>query len=758
MSTIASTLEFATNFATVATAAATGGREFLAVLERISAEAKTFDKVGAQMASIARAQIAADARVEAQRVKGAQQAEQQAAKLAAQAEQQAQKLAAQDAAQKNAAMARLIQAQVAGAQQVAAIEARAAVEAEKAAAAWAKAAGEESKAAAAIAKAAGTVTGKPASSPGVPAPSIPGLDGSAGVGILGELLNGGGLRSLFGAAGLGEMAGPLAAAADKLLSAAEAIASALAGLVVAGSKIAIDAGAFRETTEIAFEGFLGGAEAAAALYEKALDLSDKIGLDNEKVVAKISALLTAGFGEADALEAVKVVADLTQVRGEAAGNKLNAVLMKIQAADKIDVRNISALRSIGIQTTEVYAKIGEALGKTAKEAEALVKTGQVSADVGVKAIEAVVEKTFGGLAEKAGKTIPRLLGDIEDEAKRLFDKIDTGPIKGFLSNVSAALTGPSGERLRGSLERFFGSVFKAVFGPFEGEDGAAKIENVLEVISRALDNGADAAERSAPALAAVVRILDLIGGKNEDAARTADTLGRVVEVLRALESMDLGALLGIGLDLGIGLADLLGLNDVVPALQAMKAEIEAFFNGFSLASIWAELTGQGQTAGGSLVDGIVQGITSGASRILDAVTSLASSMVGGFKGALKIKSPSEVFADISEDVPEGMALGIERNAHKATGAARAMALSAAASAAAGLGSAGGAPANAQGRSLAGTASTGRGEGVTGPAHTTATQRPAIHIENLVVHAGTEEQGREAARGFWDEIRRLSEAA
>lgn len=748
-------------------AAVLAAQQAQAQQEAIAAQSANAQAVAAQRAQAA---------VDVQGLKGSQAAEAAQAKLAAQQEA----AASAAVAQQNAAQAKLVQSQAnAGnaqalaaqrsAAQVIAIEAKkdaqlevlaekasitAARDAEKRAQAEQKAA---EKSAAIAEKAAADKEGST---------SQRNLD--AGSALLDGNLQG--ALSQFG---------PEGQAAAQVLAVVEKIASIVGGLLKAGADLSIASGTFREDTTLAFEGLLGGEAAAAALYEKAMDLADESGLSKEAVVAKLQKQISAGVSEADALREINAIAAATLGLGEGKASKIDSLLTKIAATDKVSSRVFDSLGVAGLAADDLYAKLGQTTGKTRQELEALAKAGKLSSEQVSAAIEGVLEDKFGKLRDKAGGSIPRILGDIGDEFARLFDKVTgtegAGKFKGLLKGFSDMLTGAEGEKLRGAFNELFGNIFGLLGDSVdmgtasEIIDGLAAgihrigefVKDITPGVSGFFKGFAKGFEQFMPALGALPRLLMTItggvgglGGLFEMAGKgLAYFLGFLLLLAEGFAFFG-GMLLTIVGVVASAVAAVLGLiGSLVSYLDGLWEDFKA-----SISGIGPDLGGASSGAGGAIIDGFVSGIDGKASAVADAVVRAAGNAIAAAKRILGIASPSRVFAEIGDYTGQGFALGIDGAANDVVHSARTMAKdAAAASAAVGMMGPGFLPGGATNSNGRGARAGGTGAAAAASAGTAA-QRPTFHIENVTIHASTEAGGAAAARGFYQELLQLAESA
>lgn len=614
------------------------------------------DQKAADASNKAEAKAAIDERLAA--TKGAIAQETNAQKAAAASDLAHQKAAAADALARNQAVAAMIRKQADAATQTAKVQTTGAAAAEKIQAQIVKdiSAGSKAASAAKPGAAGGASGGAPSVGGGGPDTEVQGTLGA-----------------------ITDKAGGLAGVLQKAAAAIASVIEKLAGLVAQGAQIAISSGTFRENTVMGFKAMLGSAEQADALYEKAMDVSDKIGLDKEQVVQRMAVLMEGGMGAKEALRAVEVIGDATQGLGEAAGNKLGKILSKIQASGKLDKSTIGALKLYGVGEAAVYEQLAKATGKSLEQVKIAVKAGTIDAATGIKAMEDAVEKRMEGLGEKAGQSITRKLGDIQDEFARLFDKISSGAggtaLKGVLSAISDGLTGPAGAGLKSALEDLYGNLGTALFGDVKKGD----IDGVINTVAGAIRTVAGFIKDITPGLQGFGRgFIDGIKQWSGPLAGVAQAFFKLMGVLGGMGSF--WALAGRGIGFLIGFLALLVeiIVSVVLAIIALGVTLSSLFfvllGGWSkllswvgdlLGDLWGLITGAWNSfsawaggAGSNMMSSFAGGISGSAGKVMDAVIAATGNAIKAAERILGIASPSKVFKAIGLNVSKGAAIGI----------------------------------------------------------------------------------------------------
>jgi len=608
----------------------------------------------------------------------------QALKNAAQGEA----LVAQSMAQRNAALAKLIQSQASaeqrraaiaaqgaarvalederGAQQRLNIEAKSAADLEKVeaqhAARMAELAAREQ--AAAVRRASGAGAGKGPDYTGALGALLGGRSNRLGS-ALSKLGVDSGVASLIGGAATSALR-----VAEEVGRIVERLAAKIVDLSIKGSELAISATSAREQLVAAFEG-MGKSEASSeALYKKAIDLSIKTGRDTNIIAAEFKRLVSSGFKNNQLSNIAKMLEDVSDVKGEGKANQLEKLLEKMNAKGSLDTRVITALTNQGFSQADIYAKLAKALNKPVADIPALIKSGKIDSKTAIDAVTSVVEKQVGGVADKLANTVPALIARLKTAATTLFDSVDLGPIKDFLNNILSVITGPTGQELKDSVSELFSSIFETIFGPFKG-DGKDRVQETVKRIASGFRELAAEVRKARPVVEAIVAKLEEMGKKGElEHAARAIGLGLSIAGDAALYFLEQLDELNDTIDAFGSIADA-----VQDAISGVSDAITGFFSG--MYDWVANFFQQGQDIGNALIDGMTDGLTSSLSRAVDAAGAVADAVVAHVKSILGIHSPSTVFGEIGYYSVAGFAGAVDTHAHMASAAAARMAYGAA---------------------------------------------------------------------------------
>ncbi len=408
------------------------------------------------------------------------------------------------------------------------------------------------------------------------------------------------------------------------------------------------------------------------------------------------------------------------------------ILGSEKAASGIYEKALDLAERSGLAKSDAIAKVAEQLGKGLTGSDAI----------------AAVEKGLGAI----GDTVSKRVNAIGLNFGRLFDGIDTKPVRDALGAVGEALKDPA-------LKAAVTGVFNKVLDVFRGitkEDvrGAVdKATGALVLLKDVLTTGEEKARKFAAGVSLAsdaiekfgkVTGLDVLFKTFEVGGQKGSAAGIAFSSALGAVGMAAGGIIGPIIELGAivgGLPDL--FNNGVPAVLAFVDNL----TGGALGALSASLGGW-YDAGINAALGVAQGISDGASSAIAAATDMASSALDAVTSALQIGSPSKAFAELGAFTSQGFGEGIANDNSAEVGAVdmASNALDAAAAAAA-------APASSAARSPGAAASSAAVAGV-GAAPAGRSGVPSLTIEHLEIHAagGDADDIREAVeRGVTDAL-------
>jgi hypothetical protein len=463
-----------------------------------------------------------------------------------------------------------------------------------------------------------------------------------------------------------------ATAAQTYATAVGAVALVVGGLAVAGGKLALDALAFKQSTQFALKYSLGGAEKAAESYGYAQNIARVLGDSARGLAGQMQELVRDGFGAGDAQTIAQLGADLKAMNGgkEVQMSGLISTFKSLQKQGYFDNAAldavIGALPAQGQFGGKVVETLAAKLGIQEKDArlreqKVRAQLGQNQKLRGQKGVDALFETVLAVSGEKkigaaaksfADTTVEGSLTKVKSRFENLFDSMKAdGPGKaviGLLNKVSDALDTdtPAGKKTVATLEKMAATAGQLIDKFDVGlivdglgllEDGIAGVLPYVDALGGGLLQGMKEAG------SVVVDMLGVLSkGNGGDGNKLADSLRNIA--------------IGAGyLVVGVGTA--------IGAVLYLGAKI---------AGVAAFIAGAAGSIGLALVDGIVGGLDSAKSKLVERLESLAQLLPDSVRKLLKIQSPSKVFAEIGANVSLGLARGIDREAPEAQASARAI--------------------------------------------------------------------------------------
>lgn len=486
--------------------------------------------------------------------------------------------------------------------------------------------------------------------------------------------------------GLGGIAlGGVGMLVSKVYELEKEILQVSARLLYAGAELGVQATTFRAMTEISLKAMLGSTHNARIAYDQILDLSQKLGETPERAMEQYKKMLSTGMKTKDIAPAITAIENAGAALGSKAATAVERAITLAGAKGFMDNRALTGLARAGISVQKIYEQLAKQMGKKVSDVQMLVRKGKLDSAEAIKAIEAVVNAQSGGAATARGSSVPGLAMAIGSQIKDLFAHLDLSPIQGFLGNVLGVLKGPAGTNLQTAISDFFGKMFHALFDPFQGPDGAKKLESFVNTAAMLVERLGNVFDTVAPVISKVV---DLIASMSESEQSTGGT-GYFSAIIDALTMVMERAmpLAGVFHDLfnlfqaftpekakpisapGESLTDYL-------STQAKAAKVAQDPTAGMLGDLTKNMANDPANdttqVGVSMVDGIVQGIEDNAAKVIASVEKMCSSAVNAGMAAIGAHSPSVEFAKLGSFTALGYAQGVTNDTSAVTEAVGAM--------------------------------------------------------------------------------------
>ena len=485
------------------------------------------------------------------------------------------------------------------------------------------------------------------------------------------------MRELGASAGsIGGMAPRAVAGLAAIGVAAAATAAAVAGLAVGlgalvfgGAKLAIEAAEAKADTLDMLEAMLGSQEAAAGAYTDIIAITKTVAVSQAAAQTLAQELTAAGVtNRATLVESVKAIAQTESVL-KGSGAKIQGIVEKAAQTGKFEI-NAKKLTGTGVQLPVLYAELAKRTGKGVKEVEAQLKAGKIGAEVGVSALNAVLDQKFGAVAAKQAMDIGAQFQRFKDNITRLFEDVNTTPFLEALDKILSLFDAatPAGAAMKEVVTSAFNGIFAAAarVAPYVTTFFKGLVIIALQVAiafkplirQLGLAFGGDA--RSGPLkLAEIMSLVGVGVGKLVGWFVKIATYSYVWDTIGAAITTMKYAIYAVGAALAV-LA--VGAAAVLAPFYAVIAAI---------VTIVAWLPKMGTAAweaGKALVGGLVNGIKNAAGWLYDTVKNLALGALNKFKSFFGIQSPSKVMAKMGGHLTAGLSQGIHRGARAPGGA------------------------------------------------------------------------------------------
>lgn len=457
-------------------------------------------------------------------------------------------------------------------------------------------------------------------------------------------------------AGYYERAGDaLSTGAGMAATAALAIAAAGVGLVAAGVKYGIENTAQRQKNQAVLDKLTRGQGVEAEEFSKSL--AAETGVDEDKAMERVKALIQAKFGKEDTGAIFRASADIGEVKGEAKAELFLKTLEKVQFEGAATTRSLEALKGAGVDKGDLLEGLKRA-GETTEQVEARLKSGKVAADEFARAAAAVVQKDIGGVA---GKGLDAMINRLKIGFGDLFDDFDLGPIEQLGGLLSDALSGEDGAKLKAGLTEAGDAVLKLAKN-ITADDIKSAFASIASAASTMAKGVGEAYEFASETFKAWKEFSGANAAEGEDIERqiklqTDKAQIRYEKEQKAKAAAEEAAKAkAAGAGAGPEPTDAAG----APALPGSVAS-----KGLAKAG--------GDETGKAFADGMAKGVEENASKPAAAAAAAAAGMTAAGKDAIKSKSPSRVAEEqIGKTFDEGAELGITRNADKPAAAASRM--------------------------------------------------------------------------------------
>lgn len=290
-----------------------------------------------------------------------------------------------------------------------------------------------------------------------------------------------------------------------------------------------------------------------------------------------------------------------------------------------------SLRAIGLTKADVFAELGKASGRSIGQVQQAVNAGQISVTKGMAAIDAALQRKYGGTAKAQALSLTSQFRRMREDFEGLFEGASIEPLLAGLKSITGIFSQDT------ASGRAFTSVISSLMTSL-GDTVAKLAPDIKEAI---LGLSAEAAKPGG--LAATFR------GWIADAKDLGATIKDVVQAIK---------------DIGAAASAISGAIGAVKGAFTVTAGPDKLAEMNKAAGIRRQLEEQGKTAGQALTAGVAAGIDAGSDGAVMSITGLAAKLKASFSGPAGIDahSPSKAFERRAEQIPAGVGVGVTKAA------------------------------------------------------------------------------------------------
>lgn len=450
--------------------------------------------------------------------------------------------------------------------------------------------------------------------------------------------------------GMGAELGAMLNPVTLLTAAVLGLGAGFGYLLAKGVSMSLSARQAKDDVEDSLSLILDTQDAVESTYDGLSDIADKLGAPIKDTQKLAQSLVAAGVTSKDALlDATEAITTASKISDDA-GSKIQNIIAKAGASGVFQI-NGKMLKSSGVTLQDYYASLSATTGKGVEELKQQLKAGKITADVGISALTAAVDKKLGGKAREKATGFDESITRIGNKVTQVFENVDIKPFEDALSRV-VDLFDESGDQA-GLVKDIFDSVFRALAAAVPYAEG------LLLGVELALLNIYNATYPLRQA------IKDAFGGTSLPSVESmddalilvADAVGWVTTQLSELlaHKVVLYAIAAAAAAVVVPMLVLAAIPYAIVAafvaLIAVGARVESWLLGLGSSAI---------TAGGNIVSGLIDGLLAAGPKLVNAVKGLATEAIASFKKTFGIASPSKVMMGVGADLGLGLGLGLEK--------------------------------------------------------------------------------------------------
>lgn len=338
-------------------------------------------------------------------------------------------------------------------------------------------------------------------------------------------------------------------------------------------------------------------------------------------------LRTLGFDSRQTQIVLRAMAVAESALGSAAAGGVKGIAEQSRAFRRLTLGardaygEYASLRAIGLRKADLFAELSRGTGRSVAEVQRMVGAGKISVKAGMAAIEAALQRKFGGTVQAQSRSITSQFRRMREDFEGLFSGADIEPLLAGLRSITTIF----------SQDTAAGQSFKKVVTGLLSDLGKTAEELGPTIKEAILGLAADAAKPGG--LATTIR------GWIQDAKELGSAISSIAEAIKAIGS----------------------------AAKAIAHPLDTFVDKFTYkgpqnTGIKYEAidVGVAEGQGLAITAGIAKGIEAGTGKPVTAIQAMAAAMKTAFDQANQIKSPSRVYEKQATHIPTGAARGVQK--------------------------------------------------------------------------------------------------
>jgi tape measure domain-containing protein len=257
----------------------------------------------------------------------------------------------------------------------------------------------------------------------------------------------------------------------------QGLTAAIKGTALAG----INFNAQMQQSQIAFETFLGSAEAAKKMVADLQIFAAKTPFEFPELQSAAKRMLAFGFSAQDVLPMLKAVGDAAAGLGLSGQEGINRILLalgQMRAKAKVSAEEMLQLTEAGVPAWDILA---QAMGKSTAEVMKLSEQGLIPANFAIEALVKGMGEKFPDMMDKQSKSFTGLMSTLRDNLNMTFGKVMQSSFEWLTNTVLPRLITLTEQFSKVAQDKGLREAFKTIIPPAVVE-GIAAVGNAIKSV------------------------------------------------------------------------------------------------------------------------------------------------------------------------------------------------------------------------------------------------------------------------------------